>query len=333
MRPAEFLGYGLWDTSRPARDRFATLSDRDRAVLEPLMNPAEACRYVCDKAWTAHRLEHAGVATAPTLALASLDPGTEPLTGAYPMVRGYAAVAALLSSIEAPGAVLKPVDGAAGRGVVVFRDVARGGPVHLDGTVWSWDRVERHLSAESIWKIERRLETHPRLAAIAGETLGTARLTTFRTRDGTIHLTPSTWKIPIGNSGVDHFAHGTGQLAAPIDRAKGTIGWARSWRHPHVVEHHPVTGVRFVGAEMPFWSEAVDLVSRAAACLPDLASLGFDVAITAEGPVIVDVNDHWGPRMMQQAWQRGLVQGDFLAFLEELGAEEVINRTARGIDT
>jgi hypothetical protein len=94
---------------------------------------------------------------------------------------------------------------------------------------------------------------------------------------------------------------------------------------------HPDTGASLEGIVLPHWEAAKDVVIRAMALYPTLHSLGFDVGIAQDGPTIVEINPFWGPQFMQSPQGRGLVQGEFLEFLEELGAEDVIRREVRGL--
>ena len=46
---------------------------------------------------------------------------------------------------------------------------------------------------------------------------------------------------------------------------------------------------------IPWWTEAVELVCGAALRFPALRTLGWDVAITPDGPRVIEANAHWGP--------------------------------------
>jgi hypothetical protein len=96
-------------------------------------------------------------------------------------------------------------------------------------------------------------------------------------------------------------------------------------------DHHPLTGARLTGIVLPEWPRVLQLARDAMALFPVLRSLGFDIGLTREGPRIVEVNPYWGIQMMQAPHGRGIVRGEFLRFLEELGAEDVIRREARGL--
>ena len=58
--------------------------------------------------------------------------------------------------------------------------------------------------------------------------------------------------------------------------------------------NHPSTGFEFSTLQIPYFEAAKELVLRAHQCLYSINSVGWDVAITPYGPVIVEGNVHWG---------------------------------------
>ena len=54
--------------------------------------------------------------------------------------------------------------------------------------------------------------------------------------------------------------------------------------------HHPDTDLRFKGIEIPFWDRCCRLCLQAAGLFPQLPLVGWDLAITPEGPVIMEGN-------------------------------------------
>lgn len=54
---------------------------------------------------------------------------------------------------------------------------------------------------------------------------------------------------------------------------------------------HPDTGCSFIGFRVPCYKEAVDLCRRAARVRPGMRYVGWDVAVTPDGPVLVEGND------------------------------------------
>lgn len=62
---------------------------------------------------------------------------------------------------------------------------------------------------------------------------------------------------------------------------------------------HPKTGVRFKGFVIPFWNEVLKLTEQASAVVPEVGYVGWDIAITPSGPVVVEGNNCPGYEWMQ----------------------------------
>jgi hypothetical protein len=56
---------------------------------------------------------------------------------------------------------------------------------------------------------------------------------------------------------------------------------------------HPVTGAPTVGVQLPEWDAVLALVSRAAEAFAPLRAVGWDVAITDGGVVLLEANAWW----------------------------------------
>lgn len=90
----------------------------------------------------------------------------------------------------------------------------------------------------------------------------------------------------ISNSGNDIIVgiHDDGSLYA--------FGFLRTnwYRNPRKVEVHPDTGIRFEGTRIPFWEDALELARKSAEQVPELVYVKWDVAITPDGPIIIEGN-------------------------------------------
>jgi hypothetical protein len=118
----------------------------------------------------------------------------------------------------------------------------------------------------------------------------------------------------VGNAGVDNYH--AGGFASPIDIATGRVGPGIAKDGFERVGAHPESGVRFEGMTLPFWDETLALVKRVAPFFYDLRTLGWDIAITNSGPMIIEANYLWGVDIVQRPQAEGLNQGRFRAWYE-----------------
>jgi hypothetical protein len=59
------------------------------------------------------------------------------------------------------------------------------------------------------------------------------------------------------------------------------------------VQRHPDSGIVFEGFAIPFYHEAVAMAKELQRRFYGLRSIGWDIAIGTEGPIIVEGNDNW----------------------------------------
>ncbi|SLN52478.1 hypothetical protein ROA7450_02636 [Roseovarius albus] len=85
------------------------------------------------------------------------------------------------------------------------------------------------------------------------------------------------------------------------------------------VDEHPDSKFPFVGFQIPYWEEAIELCFRTAMALPSVRSVGWDVAITDDGPLIIEGNCPWAPRL-PQGYGTGFLNPERRARLEDAGA-------------
>ncbi len=135
---------------------------------------------------------------------------------------------------------------------------------------------------------------NPEIAALGGndETLHTLRLVTLVRRDGGAELLWAALKRGVSGSGVDNIGKGAtgnvfrvveadGTLGVTVDRRIGAPGWI--WEEPSGPPER-----------IPCWDDAVALACRAAVEFPGMRTLGWDVAVTPDGPRVIEANAHWG---------------------------------------
>ncbi len=136
---------------------------------------------------------------------------------------------------------------------------------------------------------QSRIRQHESICDTIGEAVGTVRIITFLTA-AQPRIIGAFWKIPRHGMLADNLWRG-GLLAA-VDTKTGQVGRAREGTGPMARWHqaHPDTGAALANTTLPDWDDLRELVSDAAALLGGLPLVGWDVALTKTGPIIVEAN-------------------------------------------
>ena len=67
----------------------------------------------------------------------------------------------------------------------------------------------------------------------------------------------------------------------------------------NIYEIHPITGANLIGIKLPFWLETKKMLESAAKEVPQVKYVGWNVAITPFGPIIIEGNTTPGYRYYQ----------------------------------
>ncbi|MCJ2067349.1 hypothetical protein MKK75_00775 [Methylobacterium sp. J-030] len=166
----------------------------------------------------------------------------------------------------------------------------------------------------------------PAIAALSGPRLATIRLLTLASQGGP-RLFRAAWKLPAGSNAADNYWRG-GNLLGQIDLATGALGRVVSGTGPalHAHGHHPDTGASFAGVRHPHWAATCALALEGARLMRHVPLIGWDIACTSDGPVIVEMNETPDFFLVQLADRRGVLSPEFDAFLAEQRASAVAHR-------
>ncbi|MCI6574313.1 MAG: hypothetical protein MSC53_03980 [Arcanobacterium sp.] len=147
-----------------------------------------------------------------------------------------------------------------------------------------------YIRGKKFGVVEQVLKNHPDLAAVYNGSLNTMRMITLIDDSGEPHLLFAAQKFGISGRFVDVYgAHG------PVDLETGEFLYPA--RHGVITDgieysEHPDTGVLLVGFHTPLFQEAKEFVLRAAKVVPQMRYVGWDVAVTPDGPAIVEGNNY-----------------------------------------
>ena len=152
------------------------------------------------------------------------------------------------------------------------------------------EAFREELLASGQTLLEEVLEQHEDLARLHPQSLNTLRVVTYLAPGGEVHRLAGVLKI--GNGGfVDNFSNGG--MYTMLD-ANGRVLHAAVDEEGRAYETHPRTGVPITGFQVPMYPEVIDLVERLAHRVPALPYIGWDIAITPSGPVVIEGNHNTG---------------------------------------
>ena len=178
--------------------------------------------------------------------------------------------------------------------------------------------------AGSGYIFQRRASPHAAIRALCGERLSTVRVLTAST-PAKCKILRACWKIPAGINMADNFWR-AGNLLAQLDIATGKVG--RVLRGDGLffeeVTHHPDSGLPLVGTVVPNWPEVARIALEASRIVPEIPLVGWDIAPTDDGAVLVELNETPDFRLHQIADRRGILDDDMCAFLAERDRERAI---------
>ena len=153
-----------------------------------------------------------------------------------------------------------------------------------------------HLVAIGAGLLEEVIHQHPDLSAIYPCSVNTYRIVTVRT-EGEGHLIYAFIRIGNGGRFVDNL--NAGGMTAPIDLETGKIQYVAYDKDHIYYDAHPMTGTAFVGYQLPFWKESVQMCLDATAVVPELGYVGWDIAVSPEGPQLIEGNYFPGHDILQ----------------------------------
>ena len=207
-----------------------------------------------------------------------------------PAEAGYEATAAFLERHSV--FMSKPYDGLAGH------DVTKEYTADITDKKAFYDRaVENRLFFEEL------VRQHPDLNVLCPASVNTMRVMTFNDH-GIPRILWMGLRVGNGVNAVDNF-HAKG-MGVNIDVETGKLcgdGIDKDLNH---FSEHPVTHVRYDGFQIPYFAEAKEMVLKAALESDKILVVGWDVAISENGPVIIEGNRRPGFDLPQVLAGRGL---------------------------
>ena len=283
FQPDEYLFFGLEGKSKEERESW--ISDIDRYVYIQRMNDIKAIEVINNKANT-YAMFHNYYGRSMIRIKSKAD---------FPNFNSF---------LEThPEFVKKKADASMGRTV----ELVKTKDINREEYFESLIKIGEHV-------IEERICQSEEMAAFNRSSVNTVRCITIFTRDG-IEIPYTFFKTGRNGSFVDNA--GAGGIVSGIDVKSGIIITHGHDEFSREYITHPNTGIAFKSYAIPRWDEMKAMCLEISAMLPQIKCIGWDVALTDRGWIIVEGNYATQLVMPQIVVQKGLKK-EFLDILKRV---------------
>ena len=182
--------------------------------------------------------------------------------------------------------ISKPTNDACGRGVEKI-------------TVSDYPSAEAlfdYLKSINSGLLEEFVVQHEDVSKLYPLSVNTYRIVTVLT-EGVPHIVYAFIRIGNGGRFVDNI--NAGGMAAPVNIETGVIEYPAFDKDSIYYETHPYTNCAIKGYQLPQWDKAVDTVLKAATVVKEVGYVGWDVAATKDGVVLIEGNPFPGHDILQ----------------------------------
>lgn len=306
LRPEEYYEFEFEKRSEEFRRNFLGL-DEQRYYLE-LLNPLKYLSLARNKFVTHRMLANTGVRTSE-------------LYGYYQPEARYAEnlacagdLAGVLRILKTKGVqscVIKTTESSHGDNVWVIKSIDY---QDNDAILTRFDGQQLTLSSvlgDEALIFESVVHQTAQFSAFNASSVNTVRFMTALYPDGSAKVIATFMKIGRDGRCVDN-AGGGGNVDVCVDVATGEIRHAiqfDGWRHVQDIDCHPDSGNPLNGVVIEKWEGIKAEVIRFQQAFPYCKVAGWDIAITDEGPVVIEVNDFWdrtGQFFIRKGWRNDI---------------------------
>lgn len=174
--------------------------------------------------------------------------------------------------------IIKPVNGEGGKGIELLS---------LRGI--NDEELFNDLINKNKMLVEEVIKQHDSLNKLYSKSVNSLRIFTFY-KNNKVYFLQAILKIGNG-SFVDNFS--SGGMYTFVDE-NGIVKTPAIDINDNIFRNHPITNERILGFQVPFIKESIEMVKEASLLIPEIAYIGWDVAITNDGPSLIEGNSYPG---------------------------------------
>ena len=187
--------------------------------------------------------------------------------------------------------MIKPIDGLGGADVKKMKS----------SDIKSTKEFMNYLDTNRMF-LEELIVQHKKMNSLCKTSVNTIRIMTF-VNNGKSEVLYACLRVGNGYNEVDNFHKGG--MGIQIDTKTGRLKGLAVDKDLNKYRKHPVSKVEFNNFEIPYFKEVKELVLKAALVNQNIKVVGWDVAITKNGPVLVEGNRRPGFDLVQVVSNRG----------------------------
>ncbi len=183
-------------------------------------------------------------------------------------------------SLDLTRVIVKEMDTKGGKGIFVILKKSLQEQIHEIG----------HLLLSGSFIHQDFINQHPEINKIYKHSINTLRFDICVDNEGSNHLLGSGMRFGADGSLIDNRSQGG--LFVPIDDSNGSLlgkGYSQMGFGANEFVKHPTTDFEFKGFKIPCYNEAKRLAMNMSELIPNRI-VGWDIAITPNGPIVVEGN-------------------------------------------
>jgi hypothetical protein len=295
---------------QPEKFRSTFLSSQNKRKFLEILNPRKYYILARNKYITHLFLESAGI--------------TKPVLYCYydPLCRienssignDYNSILNILKVKNINMCIIKPTESTHGKGVLLIKSIDyKNNSCHLYNFNGEVIELSDLLKNESLI-FESVIEQTEQFKKFNSSSVNTIRFLTILLPSGEAKVISTVLKIGRQGSCIDNARNG-GNVDAEVEFETGKIHSAiqfNGWRQISPITNHPDTGTLLEGVIIENWHDIKNRVLQFQQAMPFLKAIGWDIAITDKGPVVIEINDFWdetGQLFLGKGWKQEIESG------------------------
>lgn len=214
--------------------------------------------------------------------------------------------------------IIKPVNGQGGKGIVIAYRRGDNFKVKIGNAekdIFDFTLTDRSIMQEVVVQEEK-------VSKFSSSSVNTIRIVTLYTKSNEAIIISASMRFGVGKAYVDNWS--AGGVAVGVNYKTGILMKIAYDKNGRQYLRHPVSNETFEGFQIPKWDAVVQMSKKVQDGCSFFKMLGLDIAITPDGPVLIEINPN--PDLIFQEQTAGALLADDSVLIEFDRYNLLINR-------